>query len=343
MSWGPAVRLRVRAAIARELESGDARWAGLGLLSAAWGAASARAVCRPLSVPPGVRAIGVGGATLGGSCKTPFAIALTEALARRGERVALIGHAYRAKPRSARMVLPTDDVYDVGDDALFAARRLAEVGAPVIVAPTRQAAIDWAAREARCLVIDGVLQTRPERLARALLLLDADQPWGNGKCPPAGDLRAPPDALLGVADIAIFVRDALAAPSSPADIVATVDRVVGCDGHPTPVAAFAGTKFGLLLAIARPERVMRALAQRGLHPSVTVTLADHDRPRCRELDRSTKGARIEAWLTTAKCATKLPWKVGGAPVFVLAHELGLPRVLLDWASSDCALPLFLGA
>jgi len=283
----------------------------------------------------------VGGATLGGSCKTPFAIALAEALTRRGGRVAFVGHAYRAQPRSARAVLPTDDVRDVGDEALLAARRLAPAGVSVIVGPTRQAALDWAAGQARFLVLDGILQTRPRRLARSILLLDADRPWGNEKCPPQGDLRAPREALLGAADVALFVRDALTPASSRQDIVAKLDGIAG--GEKT-LAELARTKVGLVLAVARPERVLRALSRRGLHPSMILALADHDHPRWAELERSIKGARprIEAWLTTAKCATKLPGVLAGAPVFVLAHELELPHGLVDWVSSDSCLPLFLG-
>ena len=59
---------------------------------------------RPVRVPDGVRTVTVGGATLGGSGKTRIAIAIARALASRGERVVLVGHAYRARPVFARFV-----------------------------------------------------------------------------------------------------------------------------------------------------------------------------------------------------------------------------------------------
>ena len=128
--------------------------------------------------------IGVGGATLGGSGKTPLALAVARALAERGESVAFVGHAYRARPRFARVVAISDDVREVGDEALLAARTLSPLGVEVIVASTRQAAVSFASRRARCLVVDGLLQTQPRRLARSVLVLDAQAPWGNARFPP---------------------------------------------------------------------------------------------------------------------------------------------------------------
>src|SRR5260221_5377530 len=94
------------------------------LLASAYGAISRRGVCRPLDIPDRVPMIGVGGATLGGSGKTPVAIAIARALAARGERVALVGHAYRARPHCARVVAISDDVREVGDEALLASQEL---------------------------------------------------------------------------------------------------------------------------------------------------------------------------------------------------------------------------
>jgi tetraacyldisaccharide 4'-kinase len=151
-----------------------------------------------LRVPSGARAIGIGGATLGGSGKTPLAIACARELARAGERVALVGHAYRASPGVARVVAPDDTLRAVGDEALVAARELRhDRGAVVVVGPSREAAIAHAATLADVLVLDGVTQTVPRRLDLALLAVDPDEPWGRAAAtPPRGDLRAPIATLL---------------------------------------------------------------------------------------------------------------------------------------------------
>jgi tetraacyldisaccharide 4'-kinase len=331
MTWVTA-----RAAFARRLESDRSPGLPARLLASAWSLVSARQVVRPLALPPGVRAIGVGGASLGGSCKTPFAIALVEALAARGLDVALVGHAYRARPGYARVVRANDDVAEVGDDALFAARRLARSDIHVIVGPSRQEATRFAARRARWLVFDGLLQTRPERLARSILLLDGARAWPNGYCPPAGDLRAPPHALLRAADAAIVVADEV----ESADVGSDVERARYADGREVPLSELRGAAIGLVLAVARPARIMEGLARRGLHPVVTLAFPDHHRPTPAELAQVTARTtrRIEAWLTTGKCATKLPSEVAGAPILILEHVVRLSERLVAWVASEDPRP-----
>src|SRR5262245_42908207 len=94
----------VRKMIARTLEVGAPRTSWRRAGARVWQALSARGLRRPLVLPPGVHGIGVGSAVLGGAGKTPVSVALVRALAARGERVALVGHAYRASPRVARVV-----------------------------------------------------------------------------------------------------------------------------------------------------------------------------------------------------------------------------------------------
>lgn len=262
---------------------------------------------------------------LGGAGKTPVALAVTRALAALGERPALVGHAYRARPGRARIVHPGDAVSAVGDDALAAARALGEA-AVVVVGPSRQAAVDHAAALGhRVIVVDGLLQTAPERLARAILVLDALAPWGAGACPPLGDLRAPPASLLLAADlIAALQPDGTAPdPALPAGAVPVPSRITGAisrTGETLPLEALRRLRSGLLLAVARPDRIVAALAREGVRPEITLLLGDHVTPSARILARAGL-ARVDAWLTTARCATRLPAEIGGAPVLALEHRL----------------------
>jgi tetraacyldisaccharide 4'-kinase len=333
----------IRAAVAGYLETSAGRGSRVGgALASAWGAFEAGRVSRPVSIPARAKIIGVGGATLGGSYKTPLSVAVAEALARRGERVALVGHAYRGHVRFARAVSPADDVGEVGDDALFAARRLSPLGVPVFVGPSRQAAVDLAARSASWLVVDGLLQTRPEKLSCSILGLDGRRPWGQGQCPPLGDLRAPAEALLNAADVMATVHDdAEPAEDVPPrcdglgepfhwDVRGRVADAVDAAGRHVPLAELASRRIGVLLTIARPERVMDALACRGLFAVRFVRFGDHDRPSRTELDRIAHGPgpRVDVWITTEKCATNLPESLGHAPILALRHELELPANLL---------------
>jgi tetraacyldisaccharide 4'-kinase len=272
--------------------------------------------------------IGIGGALLGGSGKTPVAIALARGLAAKCARVALIGHGYRAHPERPHIVHPSEPLIHAGDDALCAARLLAPDGIAVIVGPTRQAAAEYAAAEGfTTLVLDGLLQATPRRLDAAILVLDAAAPWGSGACPPLGDLRAPREALLAAADhvAAIAVDgevpgDPDAIPSAAIRVGSSLNGAVDACGKRIPLSDLAQGQTGVLLAIARPERITSMLARYGIHPSAVIALADHTTPDAKTRERAS-AARVDCWLTTARCATKLPAEIGGRPVLWLDHAI----------------------
>ncbi len=116
------------------------------LAARVWGAAAASRLPRALVVRDGAKVIAIGGATLGGSGKTPLAVACARRLAMDGHSVALVGHAYRAKPDRSRVVSPADAVEIVGDEALVAAQALEDVGVAVVVGPGRQVALESCAQ-----------------------------------------------------------------------------------------------------------------------------------------------------------------------------------------------------
>ena len=313
----------LRAFVARRLERGSTLVVARAA-AALWAAVGARGIARPLHLPLETRVIGIGSAVLGGAGKTPLAIALARALAVRGARVALIGHAYRAAPGRARVVAIEDAVALVGDDALAAARLLVDARIPVIVGPDRQRAVDHAAALGfRVLVVDGLLQAAPTRLWASVLVLEAAAPWGGGACPPAGDLRAPRAALLAAADHVVALGSGELSAACPAGAIAIRSQIEGATdarGDRWSVAELARRRVGLFVAIARPGRVEGALRELGIAPRATIALADHAIPGARDLARAA-GFEVDAWLTTARCAVKLPATMGGAPVLVLDHRL----------------------
>jgi tetraacyldisaccharide-1-P 4'-kinase len=83
---------------------------------------------------------------------------------------------------------------------------------------------------------------------------------------------------------------------------------------------------GLLLAIARPERVVAALARAGIRPVSSVCLTDHGVPSAGVLAEAAR-APVDAWLTTARCATKLPADIGGRPVLALDHRVDVTALV----------------
>lgn len=273
----------------------------------------------------------IGGATLGGSGKTPLAIALARAIARRGEPVVLVGHGHGARPGRARMVHPDDDVHEVGDEALIAARALEGNRAKVVVANDRADAVHFAAKHASLLVLDGPLQARPLRAFRSLLAVDAMHPWGSGRCPPLGDLRARPTALLSACDAVVAIGRR---PPSMAEIASVpvihwplvIDHALMPSGERLALSTLRGLRLGLLLGIARPSRLSDELEEEGITPLCRLRFKDHRLPSRGLLRRASEIARqkrLDAWLVTAKCRTRLPSHVGNVPVVVVERALDI--------------------
>ncbi|MBX3264521.1 MAG: tetraacyldisaccharide 4'-kinase [Labilithrix sp.] len=184
---------------ARALEEG--RWDGLvaRALASAFAPVAARGVARAATVPPEIALVCVGGATLGGSGKTRVAIACARELASRGVRVALVGHAYRASlPARARVVSEGDRLRGRRRRGLVCARALARWAVPVVVRPTRRAAIDRAASLAPRPDVAGARRSARVRgrRERSLSLLAVRVALGERTLPPAGDICAPRTDVL---------------------------------------------------------------------------------------------------------------------------------------------------
>jgi len=279
------------------------------------------AVTRRLDLPKGVRVIGVGGSTIGGSGRTPLSIAVVDALAKRGVDVALIGHAYRAHPKIARRVSPSDALELVGDEALLAARML-DGAAPVFVAPRRADAIELAARTHRTLVVDRLLQARPAPLARSLLAVEEAEPWGSGRIFPFGNLVAPRESLIGTSDEVIGIGGPSALRVLHGAFLA---------GRHASIASLASLRVGLVSTIARPERVVRTLEKHGIVPRVRHFGRDHaplGRLALARLASSARRHSLDVWLADAKTAIALPERMG-ASVGCLDVQLALSTELVD--------------
>lgn len=315
--WFPARRAAYLslAALARALERGkDARPFGRALASV-WALPASRALVRRLEGFDGTHVVAIGGATLGGSGKTPLAIACARALASSGAHVALVGHAYRARPGHARTVMPQDTLDDVGDEAILAARELADAGVIVVVAPRRTQAVAYAAHRSDVIVLDGVAQTMPVRASLALLAVDAHEPWGRTRAvPPSGDLRAPISALRSVSDGLVAITDPrihAVDPSLDGSWPAHAhSRGIWSGGRIVPWGDVAGTRVGLVCASARPHRVLRFLEARGLDVRAMIRDPDHGPLRSgsclvRGLADAERHSGVDLWLATAKCAIHL--------------------------------------
>lgn len=287
--------------VTRALEAG--RWQGpiSGWLAGGWSRAAAHRIRRPLVWPEGVFGVVVGGDRLGGSGKTPCAIAVALHLESLGLRVAFVSHGYRARHRGPVLVRAHAPASEVGDEACVVRAAIDRARSPIeiVSARSRQSGVDFAhARGAEAIVVDGLAQTRPEPASAALLAIGSDAPWCPPPCPPMGDGQAPRELLEAMTDARVRVI-AEARPNE----VAVERRTRLAWRVPAP------ERVGLFTACAHPERVERWLEGQGIAPRVTVRVPDHG-PAHAEAVSKMRAAHVGAWVCTEKCAHSFPRAAG---------------------------------
>ena len=284
-----------------------------------------RALLRRRSLPAFV--ISVGNLTSGGTGKTPLTLRLAAWMRELGSRTAILSRGYG---RCGGETVPAPQGGDAashvllfGDEPVLMARKLPDV--PVWVGPDRwtsgMAAIGSSG--ARVLLLDDGFQHLALARNLDLVLLDAENPFGNGLLLPLGPLREPPEHLQR-ADAIVLTRaedpHAAAATHSlltrmfPGKPLFTCTHRLsalkaGLGGHEIalpftvarPVVAFAG--------IARPDSFFRSLEAAGMTLVGRFPFPDHHRYAPRDIEMLLDGVRKTGacfLVTTEKDAVRLP-------------------------------------
>jgi tetraacyldisaccharide 4'-kinase len=344
--------------------SAPARALGMALRPASW-AFALGAACRDAAyrsgravvARAGVPVISVGNVAVGGAGKTPAVLELAARLAARGRRAAILSRGYGATRTDARVVADRErlllDAAGGGDEPVLLARRLP--GVPVLCGPRRAELAPRAeAMGADVLLLDDGFQHRA--LARDLdvVLLDAANPFGNGRLLPAGPNREP-RAALGRAGLAWLSR------VDQADDPAALDRLralvagatgrapvesrhapEGLVGHPDGrdlgLGALRGARVLLLSGLARPGGFLRTVEGLGAQVAVERRHPDHHRftaPEVAEALDAARRAGCALVVTTEKDAVRLPAAPpAGPPIAVLRIRA---EVLRGGEALDAAL------
>jgi tetraacyldisaccharide 4'-kinase len=204
----------------------------LGLLSGIYGIGVriAGLFKKPKKLPS--RVISIGNITLGGTGKTPAVIALAEEAKSRGFQPCILTRGYKGKAKSPCVVTkggkPLLDASQAGDEAYLMSEALN--GVPVIKCTDRYEggmfAIDsqlLTLNSQLIFILDDGFQHWQLQRDKDILLIDATNPFDNGKLFPEGTLREPLSALKR-ADIIVLSKADMADKKRIAACISKIKR-----------------------------------------------------------------------------------------------------------------------
>lgn len=212
----------------------------------------------------------VGNYTVGGTGKTPLALALAETARSRGLTPGFVLRGFGSGAKEAVLVEPQNHgSADVGDEALMLAAH-----APVAVSPHRvDAAQLLIAQGVDLIIMDDGLQSRKLEPDLAIAVLDGRRGFGNGLCLPAGPLRAPLSVQTEKTDVLVInngVKGAVVA-----GLPAAIDQVQARTRIAESAAVLNGQKVLAFAGIGDPEKFFASVSAAGADIVVARALADH--------------------------------------------------------------------
>ncbi|MGB3503603.1 MAG: tetraacyldisaccharide 4'-kinase [Mesorhizobium sp.] len=253
-------------------ERPDWRARALWPLSAVYGLVASRRMSSARRERTGLPVLCIGNPTVGGSGKTPLAIALARAAKELGLTPGFLSRGHGGTLSRPHLVdLAHDSARSTGDEPLLLA-----VHAPTVVTPDRAAGARLLAGEG-CdfLIMDDGFQSARIHFDYGLLVIDARRGLGNGHVLPGGPLRAPVVDQLRFADAVVrmgkgdgadeFIRAAARAARPIFDAFTVTRPGSGVEGR--RLVAFAG--------IGDPSKFYATVAGAGADLAGTRSFADH--------------------------------------------------------------------
>lgn len=272
-----------------------------------YAAATARRLGKTQGYRPSIPTICVGNINVGGTGKTPTAVALIQLLQNMGHRPAIVSRGYGGNLDGPILVDPKiHSASEVGDEPLLLA-----AFAPCIVSKDRTKGAKLAEELAvDVLLLDDGFQNPSIVKSFSLVVVDANLGFGNGQVLPAGPLREPLHVGLLRADIVISIGDEAAQErfTNKWGHAIGVPRVTGSLKVLQMGMDFDGLRCLAFAGIGHPEKFFNTLKSQGAEILKTVALADHQPlsdalMKRLEIEADAMGAQL---VTTEKDAVRLP-------------------------------------
>ncbi len=219
----------------------------------------------------------VGNFTAGGSGKTPLAILIAQLVAGLGREPWFLSRGYGGTHEGPLRVEPAmHTAGEVGDEPLLLARH-----APTVISRDRRKgaeAIEASAPRDGVIIMDDGLQNPALAKSISIAVVDRDRGFGNGYVIPAGPLRAPLAAQIGLADL--IVMTGRGGPGDTPPITAlrgmTSAPFVKAETRATAAAVeMKGRKVVAYAGIANPQRFFSTLDDLGANIVERRVFADH--------------------------------------------------------------------
>ncbi|HMK56359.1 MAG TPA: tetraacyldisaccharide 4'-kinase [Dissulfurispiraceae bacterium] len=288
------------------------------------------------------KVISIGNLTVGGTGKTPAAIAVAEEAKNRGYQPIILTRGYMGNARGPCFVSDGADILlnaeQAGDEPLVMARRLKNV--PVVKSADRYEGGllalrrfgDSAERPLLFILDDGFQHWMLHRDAD-VVLVDGQTGFGNGKMLPVGPLRGPLSELKD-ADILVITKtrneqlaDNIRKVNPEAPIFFATHEITGLvrpDGETVDRAVLKNKKVLAFCGIANPGSFRKTISRFGCEVVELRQFRDHHRYNEKELRNMEAKARelgAEFLLTTEKDMVKLI-ELSSAPANLLSVEIG---------------------
>lgn len=286
-------------------EEPDWRVLALSPLSAIYAAAAGRGMRRAKREKIEAPVLCIGNFTVGGTGKTPVAIALAKQAKRMRLKPGFLSRGHGGSFAEPHVVdVDHDSARHVGDEPLLLAEH-----APVAVTPNRAAGARLLLERNGCdfLIMDDGFQSARIHIDYALVVVDARYGIGNGRVIPGGPLRAKIVDQLVFTSGLLKMGEGTAADSVVRQAARAGRPIFEAHTEPSGKAGLAGKRFFAFAGIGHPEKFFDTVRQAGGELALTRPFPDHHFYAEDELAELAATARTEGLvlITTAKDAARL--------------------------------------